>query len=284
MSDPIQTLNQALLVAMDTYADRTCFRIKQGQRYRNVSYRRFRRLVYRLSEFYLEYGLTEGDRVVLIADNCLEWMVAYVACLVAGGAIVPVPTSLTSDMMCAILRNVGARLVIVHDDRQSRILESIVKDLPELETVIAVNKASLLGAFSMSTVLDRPISAQAQDSIRTRAYQIDPQALASIHYTTGKTDQPRGAMFNQGQRLIAIRYLAEWLTLDQDDLAFSFVPWSYMPSLDVSLFYLTSGITNVLNAGHQATYEGLQQTSPTLGLLSPSVLEEFYSMTIEMVN
>ena len=161
MSDQAQTLSQALLEAMDNYANQICFRIKQGQRYQDVSYRRFRTLVYRLSDFYLSYGLTEGDRVVLIADNCLEWLVAYVACLVAGGAIVPVPPSLTSEMMCAILKDVGARLVIVHDDRQSRILESVAQDLPELETVIAVHEASLLGAFSMSTVLDRPISAQA---------------------------------------------------------------------------------------------------------------------------
>jgi long-chain acyl-CoA synthetase len=284
MSDQVQTLSQALLAAMDDHVDRTCFRVKRGQRYRDISYRRFRTLVYRLSSFYLDYGLTEGDRVVLIADNCLEWMVAYVACLVAGGAIVPVPTSLTSDMMCAILKDVGARLVIVHDDRQSRILESIVQDLPELETVIAVNEASLLGAFSMSTVLDRPISAQDEETIRTRASEIDPQALAAIHYTTGKTDRPRGAMFDQAQRLAAMQHLAEWLTLDEDDLAFAFVPWSYMPSLDASLRYFLSGTTNVLSTSRQATYEGLQQTSPTLGLLPPSVLEEFYNMAIETVN
>jgi long-chain acyl-CoA synthetase len=284
MTDQVQTLSQALLAAMDDHIDRTCFRVKRGQRYRDVSYRRFRTLVYRLSSFYLDYGLTEGDRVVLIADNCLEWMVAYVACLLAGGAAVPVPTSLTSDMMCAILRDVGARLVIVHDDRQSRILESIVQDLPDLETVIAVNEASLLGAFSMSTVFDRPISTQDIEGLRTRAANIGPQALASIHYTTGKTDRPRGAMFDQTQRLGAMRHLAEWLTLSEDDLAFTFATWSYMPSLDVSLFYFISGITNVLAASRQTTYENLQQTSPTLGLLPPSVLEEFYNMTIETVN
>jgi long-chain acyl-CoA synthetase len=284
MSDQVQTLSQALLAAMDDYTDRVCFRVKQAQRYRNVSYGWFRTLVYRLSDFYIDYGLTEGDRIVIIADNCLEWMVAYVACIVAGGVAVPVPTSLTSEMMCAILRDVGARLVIVHDDRQSRILESIVQDLPDLETVIAVNEASLLGAFSMSTVFGRSVSAEDIEGLRTHTLEIEPSALAAIHYTTGKTDRPRGATFDQGQRLSAMRHLGEWLSLSEDDLAFSFAPWSYVPSLDVSLFYFVSGVTNVLTSSRQTTYENLQQTSPTLGLLAPSVLEEFYNTTIERVN
>jgi long-chain acyl-CoA synthetase len=284
MSDQAQTLSQALLTAMDNYADQTCFRIKRGERYQDVSYQRFRTLVYRLSDFYLSYGLTEGDRVVLIADNCLEWMVAYVASLVAGGVIVSISTSLTPEMMCAVLRDVGARLVIVHDDRQSRILESIVEDLPDLETVIAVHEESLLGAFSMSTIFRRSISTQDVDHLRAHALSIDPDALGSIRYTTGKTDEPRGAMFDQGQLVAAMRHLAEWHTLGQDDLAFTFVPWSYMPSLDVSLHYFLSGITNVLSSSRQTTFEDLQQSSPTLGLLAPSVLEEFYNTAIERIN
>ena len=48
MDEKAQNLNQALLAAMDTYAGRTCFRVKRGRRYYDVSYRRFQKLTFRL--------------------------------------------------------------------------------------------------------------------------------------------------------------------------------------------------------------------------------------------
>jgi len=284
MNEQAQNLNQALLAAMDTYGRRTCFQVKRGRRYQDISYRRFQTLALRLASFFRHYGLADGERVAIIADNCLEWMVAYVACLLSGGVTVPVPTSLTPDMLCFILQDSGSRLVVVHDERQGHILESIVEELPDLETVLAVKKESLLGAFPMGTVLGRAITPEEREAIRTCAASIDPQALASIHYTAGKTDRPRGAVFDHAQRLRAMRHLAEWFTLSEDDRAFTYGPWSYMPSLDASLHCFLSGVTNVLAESRQATYENLQQTSPTLGLLAPGALEQLYHMIIDRTN
>ncbi len=286
MNEQIQNLNQALLAAMDTYAERTCFRVKRGSRYQDVSYRRFQKLTFRLASFFRDYGLSQGERVAIIADNCLEWIVAYVACLLSGGIAVPLSTSLAPDMLCFILQDAGARLVVVHDDRQEGILESIVEELPDLDTVLAISKdeESLLGAFPMAEVLNQEISSEEMAAIRASAEAIDSQALASIHYTTGKTDRPRGAVFDHAQRLASMRHLAEWFTLNEDDLAFTFAPWSYIPSLDASLHYFLSGMTNVVAESRQATFDNLQQASPTLGLVTPYTLEGVYHLIIDKIS
>jgi long-chain acyl-CoA synthetase len=283
MNEPVQNLNQALLTAMDEYTEQTCFQVKRGRRYQGTSYQRFQTLAMRLASFFSHYGLAEGERVAIILDNCIEWMIAYVACLLSGGVSVPVPTSLTPEMLHFILRDSGARLAVIHDDRQSHILEGIVDELPDLETVLAVQRESLLGAFPMARVLARAIPPEEEEAIRARAASIEPQALATIHYS-GKTESRRGAVFDHAQRLSAMRHLAEWLTLDEGDLAFTFAPWSYMPSLDASLHYFLSGMANVLAESRQATYENLRQASPTLGLLAPSSLEQFYHMVVDRVS
>ncbi len=282
--EPAQTLNQALLAAMATHARQTCFRVSQGSRYRDISYQRFERLVLRLASFFQNYGLSQGDRVAIIADNCLEWMVAYVACLLCGGVAVPLPTSLTPDMLGFILRDSGARLAMVHDERQGYVLEGMAEELPDLDTLLAVNAASLLGAFPMASVLAKAIPVQEGDTIRAYAESMGPDTLASIHYTAGKADRPNGAVFDQAQRLRAMRNLAEWFTLRQNDLAFTFAPWSYMPSLDASLHYFLSGIANVVAESRAAVSENLQQTSPSLGLVAPYVLEEFYNVVMDRTS
>ena len=81
-----------------------------------------------------------------------------------------------------------------------------------------------------------------------------------------------------------MRHLAEWFTLNDDDLAFTFAPWSYMPSLDASLHYFLSGMTNVVAESRQATYDNLQQVSPTLGLVTPYTLEGVYHLIIDKIS
>ncbi|UCC88866.1 MAG: AMP-binding protein [Anaerolineales bacterium] len=286
MNEQYQNLNQALLATMDTFDSRPCFQIRRGDRYQGTSYRRFKALTLRLAGFFRDSGVARGERVAIIGDNCLEWMLAYAACLLTGGVAVPLPTSLAPDMLCFILQDSGARLAVLQDERQSRILESIVRELPELDTVLAINidEVSLQGAFPMAAVLDRPLTSQANQAIRADAQSIHPQALASIHYTAGKTDRPRGAVFDHAQRLSAMQHLAEWFTLSQDDVAFTFAPWSYLPSLDAALHTFLSGVTNVLAESRQATFDNLQQTSPTLGLTTPYTLEQVYQLIIDKIS
>jgi long-chain acyl-CoA synthetase len=279
-----QTLNQALLAAMDTFAQRTCLQVKRGMRFQSISYRRFQTLALRLASFFGHYGLGEGDRVVIIADNCLEWMLAYVACLLSGGVPVPISTSLTPDMLCSIVEDSTASLAVIHDDRQSDILESIVGELRSLETVVAIDQESILGAFPMASILARAIAPEEAEAIRSCAMEVSSQALAALHYTAGKTDRPRGAVFDQAQRLAGMHLLAEWFALGEDDLAFTFAPWSYIPSLDASLHCFLSGMTNVVAESRQATYDNLQQTSPTLGLVTPYALEQFYHVVMDRIN
>ncbi len=89
MNGQTENLNQALLAAMETHARQTCFRIKRGRRYQSIPYRRFQRMAFRLAGYFHRQGASNGERVAIIADNPLEWMVVYVACLLSGGAVVP---------------------------------------------------------------------------------------------------------------------------------------------------------------------------------------------------
>ncbi len=76
MKQVAQNLNQALLTAMDTYAERICFQVKRGGRYQNIFYQHFQTHTFHLTKFFRDQGLADGERIVLAADNCLEWMVA----------------------------------------------------------------------------------------------------------------------------------------------------------------------------------------------------------------
>ncbi|NJN94157.1 MAG: AMP-binding protein [Anaerolineales bacterium] len=109
-----------------------------------------------------------------------------------------------------------------------------------------------------------------------------PETLAAIYYTAGGTERPKGAVFDHGRLLAAMRHLSG-LTLDEDDLAFTIVPWSFAASLSAALHYFLSGVANVVAGGDEPVPEVMQQTSPTVTLNMPYFLERFYDEVMDMV-
>ena len=64
-------------------------------------------------------GLTRGERVAILSENCLEWALADFACLCAGILDVPIYSTLTPPQVAYILENSQAQLVFVSDARQA---------------------------------------------------------------------------------------------------------------------------------------------------------------------
>jgi len=293
MDEQARNLNQALLAAMDAYPRRTCFQIKQGTHYRSTSYRRFQTLAFRLSDFFGRQGVS---RVAIVADNCLEWMVAYVACLLSGGVVVPLRITLAPDTLRFILQDSGSDLVVLQDrDHLQAILDHMASDdgdrLPDLKAVLVVGDVladeveSLPSVTPMNTVLADTASPtpEKQETIRSHAESMPPQALSSLNYVIRETGKPKGATFDHARNLAALRYVAEWLDLDEDDVAFTLGPWSEAPNLIASLHYFLSGIVNVVIGAGESAGESMQQTSPTLMLAPPHSFEHIYDEVLGKV-
>lgn len=292
MDEQIANLNQAFFKAVSRCAKQTCFKVKRGARYQDVSYRRFHILTMHTAQMFRRQGLQVGDRVAIVAENSLEWMTVYIACLLVGGVAVPVRTSITPEMLHYILKDSGAAMVVAHDKDHVQMLFSadhatISANLPALKAIFTINTATeaLPGVLEINQMLFKtaPPTPEEQEIIQAHAESIAPAALAYIFYVASETGQPKGAVFDHGQAVTTLRNLAQWLTFEEDDVAFTLRPWNEAPSLLVSLHYFVSGITNALPENYGAVLEQMQQASPTVMLTVPYSFERFYEGYMEWV-
>ncbi len=290
MYEQAQNLNQVLLGAMDAYTGRTCFQIRRGRRYQEVSYRRFQALLFRLTNFFRQQGIS---RVALATDNCLEWMVAYVACMLAGGSVVPLRTSLAPGTLQFILKESGARLVVLQDPAHLEAIAASLRAeaderLPDLKGTLVVGGEGNLPpeATPMDAVLakDMTPSPKELETIRSHAASVASQSLASIVYVVGQAGRPKGVVFDHARSLAAMRHMAEWFTFDEDDLAFTVRPWSEVPNLIASLHYFLSGVPNVVAPRDEPVGESLQQTTPTVMLATPHSYKRIYDEVMDKVS
>ena len=185
-----ETVNQALLAAMDAYSRRTCFWEKRGHRFHPTSYWRFRTLTFRLAAFFQTHNVSEGRRVAIIAEKSVGWMVAYVACLLSGGIAVPVRHLLPPGQILARVLDAGADLIVAQNDHLLESISSAGDELSGIETVITIDEskqAMHLAPVSLSSLLTEAISSADEKAIRTAAEGISPTTFAAIHYTSGST-------------------------------------------------------------------------------------------------
>ena len=299
------TLNQLILDAFERYAAETCFRIERAGRWRDVSYRVLRRQTLRLTRFFLDRGL-RGARVAIWAPNSPEWMQTHLAASLAGAAVVPIRYSMPVDTVRAVLADCGARAVAAGGgERVASLLEALDSStdglgdgLPDLELILDLDDSGSDServhaervhservhserVHDLSSAVSERLDDAGEAELEQLAGLVAPDALACIYYASSRGDLPLGAVFDQAQRHESMMHIASWLDLDEDDLAFTALPWSYMPSLETSLYWFIHGVPNALARGRELIFEEIQQVSPTLALTIPNALERAYDEVIQ---
>ncbi len=95
---------------------------------RSMTFRQWNERSCRLANALLGMGLAKGDRVAILAYNCVEWMEIYVALAKAGLVAVPINFRLVGPEIRYIVDDAEARAFIVQDDLLDRV-EGIRSDL-----------------------------------------------------------------------------------------------------------------------------------------------------------
>ncbi len=293
MYNEVSSINEAILKALNDYARQSCFKIKRGARYQDISYWRFQNQTLHLAHYLRTHGISNGERVAIIADNSPEWFAVYLACLLAGGVAVPLRASYTPEMVRTILDDIGAAVTVAEHKEHLQALSAELtgaagSQLPKLVTILAINNPPDLppNVMAIDQILSKttPPTSDEIEQLRNHAVNIAPDALTVIYYVVSETGRPKGAVFDHAASLATLRHLAEWLTFEEDELAFTLRPWCEAPSLMVTLHYFLSGIANALPESYSSAFENMQQASPTITLSTPYGVELLYQGFMEWVN
>ena len=91
---------------------------------RSLTFRAWNDRSCKLANALVGIGLEKGDRIAILAYNCLEWMEIYAAVAKAGLVVVPINFRLFGPEVQYIVENSEAKAIIVQNDLVER-LETI---------------------------------------------------------------------------------------------------------------------------------------------------------------
>jgi long-chain acyl-CoA synthetase len=152
------------------HGSQTALAHRRGLRVSRWSYARLRTTAFQFARELEARGVSRGDRVLICAENCPEWVAAFFGCLLKGVIVVPLDFESTPEFASRVQQQVNAKLILYSGER----LRDSKLDLPgvlleDLSPVLSVRSTEPFNAE------------QAADS-----------DIAEIIFTSGTTAEPKG--------------------------------------------------------------------------------------------
>jgi acyl-CoA synthetase (AMP-forming)/AMP-acid ligase II len=142
----------------------------------------------RLANALLGLGLAKGDRVAVLAYNCVEWLEIYAATAKAGLIAVPINFRLTAEEIRYIVEDCEAAAFIVQDD----LLEPVERVRGDLS--VPPRNFIHFGAHTCPSGYRayEDLLAAARDA--EPGVEVRPSDPWTLMYTSGTTGKPKGAI------------------------------------------------------------------------------------------
>ena len=132
-------------------------------------------------------GIGSGDRVGLLANNCVDWIVADFGIHYANCVMVPIFSTIAFDQVDYIFKDSEAKLIFVETEKDAERLRASCPNAPRMMTLRGTGPESL-AAFEASGAAAGNAQAEAF------AHPAAEDDLAVLIYTSGTTGNPKGVM------------------------------------------------------------------------------------------
>ena len=244
------------------------------------------RKIYRLINFFKRSGLKESDKIAIISENSVEWVIFDFACMYLKLISIPIYTSLSVSQIKFILENSESKICFVSN---SLLLEKVLKikpELPGLKNVVVFKNTDLkkyendsVISFQDITNEETGISDQEiTDTLKKLSSEVTGRDTLTIIYTSGTTGIPKGVMLSHKNIYSNIQACQKVLTIDENDTFLSYLPYSHS-------YERTAGYYLALFCGAKIYYaqnidtiaKQLTEAKPTIVITVPRLLDKIYN-------
>ncbi|WP_462329449.1 AMP-dependent synthetase/ligase [Thiohalocapsa halophila] len=255
---------------------------RQANDWRALTWRETAAAVARWRTAMAAEGLEPGDRVAILLRNCPDWVVIDQAALSLGLVTVPLYTDDRADNAAYILQDAAVKLLCIQDANRWRRLAEVIGDDPWPQRVVIVDgregaRQQAAGDPRAVAAADWLPAADAGHALPAEQRDGDPNALATIVYTSGTTGRPKGVMLSHDNILSNAHGAVTVVDVYQEDVFLSFLPMSHTLERTASLFLpMMTGSEVAYARSVTQLGEDLQVIRPTVIIAVPRVFERVY--------
>lgn len=261
--------------AVATHATLTPNKLAARDSHRAMTFAELNQRVQQLAEGLLELGLNAGDRVAVLAYNCVEWVEIYAALARVGLVAVPINFRLTGPEVAYILGDAEVR-AIISGVEFCELLESqsVPSKSPSIRCVV-IGAAPNPTWISYETLISTAAG-------NTRFDAVDPNSMCALMYTSGTTGKPKGAIRHHlGSYLLALATATE-MQFSKRDTGLMVMPMCHANSLYFAGTFIHLGATCVIDDRRSFDPEALLSTLSREKVTFTSLVPTHYIMLLAL--
>ena len=262
--DIYKDLKEMFHASAEKYGDKTLFMEKVGGAYQSLSFRDYARNVDALGTELLARGFG-GKRLIVIGENCIAWVTAYMAVICGVGVVVPVDKEIPAEEIANIAKVSEASAVIYSKKSAEKIAgidDAVTRiSFDEIPALIAAGKEKL----------------RAGDRSYLDA-KIDPNVMASLIFTSGTTGVSKGVMLSHHNICFNLSEMCQMLYIGPKDTFLSVLPLHHAYECTCGfLCQVYRGSTVAFSEGLRYITRNMQEVHPTIINCVPLLVETMYS-------
>jgi long-chain acyl-CoA synthetase len=298
-----RTMFQYFQRSVERFPHKDFQRIKEGGRFRGVTYQQAFETVLELGTGLINFGVGKDDKVAVICDNRPEWILLNLALQGIGAPDVPRDSAVPLPELRGILDDSKSRFLIVENEEVLDRIHPVLHDFPSIGAIVVIDGSSR-GRENTYTLEDvvtegRTHPRQGGNALVEAAKKVSLDDVCTIVYTSGTQGIPKGTVLTHSNFAYIFEVVPPLLDVTENDRVLSFLPpWHLFEraidyivfAMGGSLSYTTpkdvltdlalekptffASVPRVWTALYDRAYKEMRRQQPPLDRLLPDLVEK----------
>ncbi len=280
-----RTVPELFLDRVGRTPDAEAFRHPEGDGWRRLTWAGTEARVRAIAAGLAGLGVAAEEVCAILAGTRIEWVLADLAILCAGGATSTIYPSSTAEECAFILADAGAVVCFAEDAAQAAKILTRRAELPRLRHVVVLEGP---GASDGSTLALAELEARgrARDAAHPGAFEeacaaVRPEALATLIYTSGTTGQPKGVELTHAGWVAQSEAIERsGILAHPDPLQLFWLPLAHSFGKMIGTAQLRIGFPTAVDGRIDRLVQNLGEVRPTFVCAVPRIFEKVHARVL----
>jgi len=272
-----QSIYQLFQDVASKNSEKIAYQHKHDGRWIDVTWSEVRAEVAKISKSLMTLGVDKGDRVSILSQTRLEWVLCDFGIASCGGVTVGVyPSNLAPD--CAyVIDHSDSEVIFVENPSQLEKVLLVRSDLPKLRKLVIWDGTGdpQHDVMSWSEFLDAG-QGVTDEQLEQRGSSVGPEDLVSLVYTSGTTGVPKGVMLTNRNLVFTSDSVRQSTHIETGYTTLLFLPLAHVFARLIAYVCMSGAVTVAFAEEIAKVGDNLKEIRPHFIVSVPRVYEKVY--------
>ncbi len=266
-------LGQLIKFQNENFNNKNFLNFKENNAWRSFSNQDFYEKIIAFSRSLEKLGLKKGQSFANYSYQNPIWLIVDLGAILLGAVTIPIFNNISEDNLFYELKDSDAKFFFTDNEK---ICEKIKEKFPEI-TIIGYGFKSSISLDFNDLIASEEANIGDEIYVENLVAKIQDDDVATIVYTSGSTDRPKGVEISHRALISQIKDSENFFHLDNLEVVLSYLPLAHIFERMVMMYYISKGLTIYFVDDIKSLGIFLKEIKPNLMTSVPRALEKVFA-------